>query len=365
MEPPSRDPGAANNPSPVKVTKRARRGLEESTDMAVEPTPTSPISEGISFRDKFTGWNTVNRDEDVVLSDESDVEEADYDPWCPTIRIPDSEKLWVRRRFCHAIIVNTLDRCFPYVFMSRKLPQLWAKKGGVQEVRVEDARPEVDEDFGPWMQVKKNRRKSAIRTEAVPSGDRPAKDVKKGNSFSILTDKEGQEEMAGQFPKASAQPSTNINEEPLEEDLVVADNENTFPNSQDPIPPVSLPRGTSVMVELGLATSVQSPCSNPKSIPLGFVENFPLGNFVPPSDLSSKAPIAQLVSDPKQNQARVVHLPIPNSVQTSLKKGAPTVKNVKGSKGKAKDSAEARTSKPRDGSSSRGNKDGPVAMDTL
>ncbi|CAN1191392.1 hypothetical protein LINPERHAP2_LOCUS41033 [Linum perenne] len=27
--------------------------------------------------------------------------------------------------------VNTLDRCFPFSFMSRKLPQLWAKKGSI------------------------------------------------------------------------------------------------------------------------------------------------------------------------------------------------------------------------------------------
>ncbi|CAN1167006.1 Putative ribonuclease H protein At1g65750 [Linum perenne] len=53
------------------------------------------------------------------------------DPKCPTIRIPNEEKARVRRRFSHALIVNTLDRCFPFSFMSRKLPQLWAKKGSI------------------------------------------------------------------------------------------------------------------------------------------------------------------------------------------------------------------------------------------
>ncbi|CAN1301183.1 hypothetical protein LINPERPRIM_LOCUS24838 [Linum perenne] len=68
----------------------------------------------------------------MCLSDESDVDEADDDPKCPTIRIPDKEKLRVRRRFRHAIIFSTLDLCFPFAFMSRKLPQLWAKKGAIQ-----------------------------------------------------------------------------------------------------------------------------------------------------------------------------------------------------------------------------------------
>ncbi|CAN1165309.1 hypothetical protein LINPERHAP2_LOCUS26074 [Linum perenne] len=53
------------------------------------------------------------------------------DPKCPTIRILNEEKARVHRRFSHALIVNTLDRSFPFSFMSRKLPQLWAKKGSI------------------------------------------------------------------------------------------------------------------------------------------------------------------------------------------------------------------------------------------
>ncbi|CAN1145596.1 hypothetical protein LINPERHAP2_LOCUS14763 [Linum perenne] len=68
----------------------------------------------------------------MCYSDESDNDEADDDPRCPTIRIPNEEKLRVRRNFQHAIIVSTLGRCFPFTFMSRKLPQLWAKKGAIR-----------------------------------------------------------------------------------------------------------------------------------------------------------------------------------------------------------------------------------------
>ncbi|CAN1223854.1 hypothetical protein LINPERPRIM_LOCUS2165 [Linum perenne] len=55
----------------------------------------------------------------------------DEDLKCPTIRIPNEEKARVRRKFRHAMIVNTLDCCFPFSFMSWKLPQLWAKKGSI------------------------------------------------------------------------------------------------------------------------------------------------------------------------------------------------------------------------------------------
>ncbi|CAN1128426.1 hypothetical protein LINPERHAP2_LOCUS4620 [Linum perenne] len=101
--------------------------------MVVDFPPSSPVSEGVSFRDKVTGfWNNSSIGTDILYSDDSDVDETDDDPRCPTIRIPNQEKQRVRRKFRHAIIVSTLDHCFPFVFMSRKLPHLWAKKGGVQ-----------------------------------------------------------------------------------------------------------------------------------------------------------------------------------------------------------------------------------------
>ncbi|CAN1326965.1 hypothetical protein LINPERPRIM_LOCUS33996 [Linum perenne] len=73
----------------------------------------------------------------MIYSDESDAELDDDDPKCPTIRIPDVEKRRVRRKFRKAIIVYTLDRCFPFSFMSRKLPQLWGGGGG-GDIQVSD-----------------------------------------------------------------------------------------------------------------------------------------------------------------------------------------------------------------------------------
>ncbi|CAN1164233.1 hypothetical protein LINPERHAP2_LOCUS25470 [Linum perenne] len=72
-----------------------------------------------------------------------------------------------------------------------------------------DIRPEVEEDFGPWMQVKKNRRKpspaamasagptkvSAPATNSPPAKDPlPAKDNGKGNRFSIFGNKDNQDD---------------------------------------------------------------------------------------------------------------------------------------------------------------------------
>ncbi|CAN1294981.1 hypothetical protein LINPERPRIM_LOCUS22675 [Linum perenne] len=68
----------------------------------------------------------------MAFSDESEGDDDDDDPRCPTVRISLDEKRRVRRKFDNAIIVSTLGKSFPFPFMSRKLPQLWAKKGPLQ-----------------------------------------------------------------------------------------------------------------------------------------------------------------------------------------------------------------------------------------
>ncbi|CAN1128820.1 hypothetical protein LINPERHAP2_LOCUS4872, partial [Linum perenne] len=115
-----------------------------------------------------------------------------------------------------------------------------------QEVMVADARPEVEEDFGPWMQVKKTRWKQVAKYAAEASGECPTKEAKKGNSFSVLGDMENQAnketrvnmetrtDQEGQLAKVHTQPSININEKSLEEDLEGAGKENNVPKSTEP-----------------------------------------------------------------------------------------------------------------------------------
>ncbi|CAN1159316.1 hypothetical protein LINPERHAP2_LOCUS22628 [Linum perenne] len=125
--------------------------------------PVSPTN-GISFRDKVTSvWENSERDSEIFCSYESDVEEEEDDPRCPTIQIPNDEKIHVRREFANVIIISTLGKKFSFAFMSRKIPQIWAKKG---EVNVSDVgwgffvvKFQSTEDYeramfgGPWMVV--------------------------------------------------------------------------------------------------------------------------------------------------------------------------------------------------------------------
>ncbi|CAN1279613.1 hypothetical protein LINPERPRIM_LOCUS17084 [Linum perenne] len=302
MEPPPEDPGVGAGPSPIKVVKRARRGLDESTDIAVDPNTLSPGPEAMSFRDKVTGfWNNVNFDKDPALSDESDGEDVEDDPRCPTVRIPDSEKLRVRRRFSHAIIVNTLDRY---------------------------ARPEVEEDFGPWMQVKKTRWKQVAKYAAEASGECPTKEAKKGNSFSVLGDMENQAnketrvnmetrtDQEGQLAKVHTQPSININEKSLEEDLEGAGKENNVPKSTEP-----------------------------------------------------RLTVGNIFVDAMSNDLGLSHVEVPqwpsDASSFPLKKNPLASKSHKGNKVKAKDVSVSGIPNSRDASNTNESKGGPMAMDVL
>ncbi|CAN1314138.1 hypothetical protein LINPERPRIM_LOCUS29200, partial [Linum perenne] len=77
-------------------------------------------------------WTDYSNDNDLFVLGDSDVDEEDEDPRCPTIRVPHDDKVRVRRKFSNAIIVSTLGQNFPFNFMSRKLPQMWSKKGLVR-----------------------------------------------------------------------------------------------------------------------------------------------------------------------------------------------------------------------------------------
>ncbi|CAN1120338.1 hypothetical protein LINPERHAP2_LOCUS151 [Linum perenne] len=158
MEPPPADPGVGFVSSLAKVVKKARTSHEDYSGTQVEDASADPTENAPSFRDKVTGfWVDNSIDTEVIYSDESDVDTDEDDPKCPTIRIPDEDKARVRRKFRHAIIVNTLDRCFPF----RKLPQLWSKKGSIQVsdvgfgfyiVRFETVADHERALFGgPWM----------------------------------------------------------------------------------------------------------------------------------------------------------------------------------------------------------------------
>ncbi|CAN1131016.1 hypothetical protein LINPERHAP2_LOCUS6160 [Linum perenne] len=98
-----------------------------------------------------------------------------------------------------------------------------------QEALVEEVGPEVEEDFGLWMQVKKNRRKPNARVTTAPSTVTKTAEAKKGNSFAALVDLESPADSGEGKSKEDSQPLININEAPVGVDLGEENKENDDP----------------------------------------------------------------------------------------------------------------------------------------
>ncbi|CAN1177210.1 hypothetical protein LINPERHAP2_LOCUS32967 [Linum perenne] len=103
-----------------------------------------------------------------------------------------------------------------------------------------ELRPEVEEDFGPWMQVKRNRRKTRPGTlpESTPptaqpsapsSSAAPADLHGKGNSFSVLGDKESEEGLVEDLMVKDSEPLKTVCEEDLREENQIINKENVAP----------------------------------------------------------------------------------------------------------------------------------------
>ncbi|CAN1187910.1 hypothetical protein LINPERHAP2_LOCUS39002 [Linum perenne] len=106
-----------------------------------------------------------------------------------------------------------------------------------QSAAEQDDHPEIDENFGPWMQVKRNRRKQKI-VEAPPAGASAprleGRDAKKGNRFGIFTEKESSDVEPQIPPQSKTLPLEFDVNEPLIEDLQEEEKENLDPESCDP-----------------------------------------------------------------------------------------------------------------------------------
>ncbi|CAN1135614.1 hypothetical protein LINPERHAP2_LOCUS8956 [Linum perenne] len=101
-----------------------------------------------------------NLEDDLFLSDESE-DEGEDDPTCPTIRVPQVVKARIRKKWGNSLILRTLGKSFSYLFMTKRLQALWARKGRVEVWDIGAghyvARFEEDVDYmramfeGPWL----------------------------------------------------------------------------------------------------------------------------------------------------------------------------------------------------------------------
>ncbi|CAN1143339.1 hypothetical protein LINPERHAP2_LOCUS13549 [Linum perenne] len=260
-----------------------------------------------------------------------------------------------------------------------------------QEPLASDVRPEVEEDFGPWMHVKKTRRKtrSSAVSPAAPSAGAsvlpaaspvapPAVESRKGNSFAVLENMESPCELVGEKSKADALSLININEAPIAEDFVECEKENQIPKDVNQVLPVAVNSDFQESVDPGLASNgpssseahvlvagsnvgLISSMTNPLPNGLILQDGFP--RFPPgPTDQTK----VTMLGSGQADEAVVVGAVKPLSVQPSafpLKKNTVPVKGSKSAKTKVKDSSVLKNPKSRDHAASIGDRSGPSAME--
>ncbi|CAL1359482.1 unnamed protein product [Linum trigynum] len=88
----------------------------------------------ISYKDSFlrNGAPLEILEGDYLMLDESDDENGEDDPECPTIRIKKRTNAIICNRWRRAITFRVLGKNFPFVFVHRRVQRMWAKTGGMK-----------------------------------------------------------------------------------------------------------------------------------------------------------------------------------------------------------------------------------------
>ncbi|CAN1799662.1 hypothetical protein LINPERHAP1_LOCUS22199 [Linum perenne] len=105
-----------------------KRDVTQHEKRVESPLRSSHVKQGVPFRDTVMGdrlGNTSGFDEEYIVSNDSD-DEGEDDPTCPTTRVSKEEKVWVRRKWSCSLILRTLGKSFSHAFMTRRLQALWA-----------------------------------------------------------------------------------------------------------------------------------------------------------------------------------------------------------------------------------------------
>ncbi|CAN1178493.1 hypothetical protein LINPERHAP2_LOCUS33702 [Linum perenne] len=239
-------------------------------------------------------------------------------------------------------------------------------------------RPEVEEDFCPWMQVKKNRRKPKPPMVAATSTATKTAEVKNGNTFAALEDLESPSDSTVKKSKADWQPLININEKPVAEDSVEEDKENRVPLEDQHALPFFEPSDQRGAVLPGSDGTGQSPlvsCSAPVANDGNSVgSEARLASTGPDaqstSPLSSDGPAVHNRSMPYSSvpttevadDCKVKHS-LGSSSLSSLKKSSIPSKGSKIVKSRAKELTGLKNLKSKDWPADIGAGNGPTAME--
>ncbi|CAL1356128.1 unnamed protein product [Linum trigynum] len=132
-------PGQAERDFPVVTARehqqsKSKGEAEQPTEKGEQSIPMNTSPRRGTYKDRMLG-NTPPpefSDGEELMSDESEGEDGDDDPECPTIRVKKSTNARIRKIWHRAITFRVLGTVFPFAFLQRRVMKMWAKTGGIK-----------------------------------------------------------------------------------------------------------------------------------------------------------------------------------------------------------------------------------------
>ncbi|CAN1120518.1 hypothetical protein LINPERHAP2_LOCUS244 [Linum perenne] len=229
-----------------------------------------------------------------------------------------------------------------------------------------ESRPEVEQDFGPWMQVKKHRRKTKQVAKSVDDPKEsasPAASDGNGNRFSALKDMEGGANSGEISISQDAEPLEALIKEDLVGILPSSDKENVDPRLGGP-DCFSLPHPASIHTILGLGPNIHIPqppfFNSGNGDQPGPLSNSHLSSPSEVHEFLHESSLARSSSSPSNGVSNLGKQPVQVSSRGTIPPKGPKI-----SKSKSKDSTATGVSKPREASQRNAPKNVASAMEEV
>ena len=131
-------------------------------------TPSAPLPDPISFKEKLLGRHSANSQEELDLDlwvseheDDQGIEEDNDEPDCPSIRLSKEEKIRLRKPWQNTLIIKLIGRSIGFILLLRKIKEIWKPKASIDLVALDNgfflAKFASMDDYeyamlgGPWM----------------------------------------------------------------------------------------------------------------------------------------------------------------------------------------------------------------------
>ncbi|XP_019168342.1 PREDICTED: uncharacterized protein LOC109164046 [Ipomoea nil] len=163
----TKKPKQVHSPSITRLPSISMKAVRESStnDDASFMTPPSGGASSASFNcmmNERTEDQGLKNDREGTSTAYDDMQEDDGDdPYCPTIKVTEEEKIRLRKPWQRTLIIRVLGRTVGFMYLHKRLHAMWRPEGQMELIPLDQdyylVRFEVQRDYdyakfeGPWM----------------------------------------------------------------------------------------------------------------------------------------------------------------------------------------------------------------------